>query len=88
MCALLKIYDLLPKAIKQSLSTDKAANAGILIGIASAAPYTATWSNAALLSLAEQHGWQVEQLTPLQATLEEVFVQITDSETAIKKVNK
>ncbi|HEY4697609.1 MAG TPA: ABC transporter ATP-binding protein [Gallionella sp.] len=37
----------------------------------------------ALLSLAEQHGWQLEQLTPLQATLEEVYVKITDAETAI-----
>jgi ABC-2 type transport system ATP-binding protein len=33
----------------------------------------------ALLTLAEQRGWQVEQLTPLQSTLEEVFVKITDS---------
>jgi len=30
-----------------------------------------------LLTLAAQHGWQLEQLTPLQATLEEVFAQIT-----------
>lgn len=37
---------------------------------------------AALLTLAEQQGWQLEQLTPLQATLEEVFVKITDAETA------
>jgi ABC-2 type transport system ATP-binding protein len=37
---------------------------------------------AALLSLAEQQGWQLEQLTPLQATLEDVFVRITDAETA------
>jgi len=37
----------------------------------------------ALLSLSEQHGWQLEQLTPLQATLEDVFVRITDAETAI-----
>lgn len=36
----------------------------------------------ALLSLAEQQGWQLEQLTPLHATLEEVFVRITDAETA------
>ena len=36
--------------------------------------------SAALLTLAEQRGWQVEQLTPLQATLEEVFVRITDNE--------
>ena len=33
-----------------------------------------------LLTLAEQQGWQLEQLTPLQATLEEVFVQITGAE--------
>lgn len=30
-----------------------------------------------LLSLAAQHGWQLTQLTPLHATLEEVFVKIT-----------
>ncbi|MFZ2541300.1 MAG: ABC transporter ATP-binding protein, partial [Gallionella sp.] len=35
---------------------------------------------AELLSLAEQHGWQVEQLTPLQATLEDVYVRITSQE--------
>jgi ABC-2 type transport system ATP-binding protein len=35
---------------------------------------------AALLTLAEQQGWQLEQLTPLQATLEDVFVKITDAE--------
>jgi hypothetical protein len=34
----------------------------------------------ALLTLAEQQGWQLEQLTPLQATLEEVFVNITNNE--------
>ena len=34
----------------------------------------------ALLTLAERQGWQLEQLTPLQATLEEVFVKITDEE--------
>ena len=33
----------------------------------------------ALLALAAQRGWQLEQLTPLQATLEEVFAQITDT---------
>jgi len=32
-----------------------------------------------LLALAAQQGWQLEQLTPLQATLEEVFVKITDA---------
>jgi ABC-2 type transport system ATP-binding protein len=36
----------------------------------------------ALLTLAEQQGWQLEQLTPLQTTLEEVFVKITDAEKA------
>lgn len=35
-----------------------------------------------LLSMAEQQGWQLEQLTPLHATLEDVFVRITDAETA------
>ncbi len=34
----------------------------------------------ALLTLAEQNGWRVEQLTPLQATLEDVFVKITGAE--------
>ena len=34
-----------------------------------------------LLSQAEQHGWQVEQLTPLQASIEDVFAKITDAET-------
>ena len=34
----------------------------------------------ALLTLAEQQGWKLEQLTPLQATLEEVFVNITSNE--------
>ena len=34
----------------------------------------------ALLTLAEQKGWRVEQLTPLQATLEDVFVKITGAE--------
>ncbi|MDO8812061.1 MAG: ABC transporter ATP-binding protein [Gallionella sp.] len=33
----------------------------------------------ALLALAAQQGWRLEQLTPLQATLEEVFVKITDA---------
>ena len=36
----------------------------------------------ALLTLAEQQGWQLEQLTPLQSTLEEVFAQITEAEPA------
>ncbi|MEO8331220.1 MAG: ABC transporter ATP-binding protein [Gallionella sp.] len=34
----------------------------------------------ALLTLAEQHGWQLEQLTPLHSTLEEVYVRITGPE--------
>ncbi|OFZ67018.1 MAG: ABC transporter ATP-binding protein [Betaproteobacteria bacterium RBG_16_56_24] len=33
-----------------------------------------------LLTLAQRHGWQLEQFTPLQATLEDVFVRITDAE--------
>ncbi|MGA7750724.1 MAG: ABC transporter ATP-binding protein [Gallionella sp.] len=36
----------------------------------------------ALLRLSAQQGWQLEQLTPLQATLEEVFAKITDAESA------
>ena len=34
-----------------------------------------------LLSLAAERGWQLEQLTPLSATLEDVFVNITGDET-------
>ncbi len=34
----------------------------------------------ALLALAAQRGWQLEQLTPLQASLEEVFAKITGAE--------
>lgn len=33
-----------------------------------------------LLSLAAQHGWQLEQLSPLHTTLEDVFVKITGGE--------
>lgn len=36
--------------------------------------------SSALLQLAAQHNWKLEQLTPLQATLEDVFVKITASE--------
>jgi ABC-2 type transport system ATP-binding protein len=36
--------------------------------------------SAELLTLAAQQNWQLEQLTPLQTTLEEVFVKITDEE--------
>ena len=43
--------------------------------------------SAELLALAAQHGWQLEQLTPLQARLEDVFVKITDEQsTDIKDV--
>ena len=37
---------------------------------------------ALLLTLAAQQGWQAEQLTPLQAKLEDVFVQLTEGEPA------
>ena len=33
-----------------------------------------------LLALAAQHGWQAKQLVPLQARLEDVFVQITENQ--------
>ena len=39
--------------------------------------------SAELLALAAQHGWLLEQLTPLQARLEDVFVKITDEENSI-----
>lgn len=35
----------------------------------------------ALLAMAAQQGWQLEQLTPLQTTLEDVFIRITDANT-------
>ena len=35
-----------------------------------------------LLALAAQRGWQAEQLVPLQSSLEDVFVKITEGETA------
>lgn len=35
---------------------------------------------AALLAIAAQHGWQAEQLIPLQSSLEDVFVKITENE--------
>jgi ABC-2 type transport system ATP-binding protein len=35
---------------------------------------------ATLLALAAEHGWQAEQLVPLQARLEDVFLQITGGE--------
>jgi len=58
-----------------------------IAGISSVEPLSATQfrvlhapdtnPSAALLTLAERQGWQLEQLTPLQATLEEVFARIT-----------
>jgi len=42
----------------------------------------------ALLTLAEQKGWRVEQLTPLQATLEDVFVKITGAEKSTTEETK
>ena len=39
-------------------------------------------TSAMMLALAAQHGWQAEQLVPLQSRLEDIFVQITQSETA------
>jgi len=63
-----------------------------IAGISSVEPLSATQfrvlhnpdenPSSALLTLAGQRGWQLEQLTPLQASLEEVFVKITDAETA------
>jgi ABC-2 type transport system ATP-binding protein len=60
-----------------------------IVGISSVEPISATQfrvlhapdanPSAALLTLAERQGWQLEQLTPLQATLEEVFARITDA---------
>jgi len=38
-----------------------------------------------LLTLAEQHNWQLEQLTPLHASLEDVYVKITSAENANDK---
>ena len=35
---------------------------------------------AAFLALAAQRGWQAEQLVPLQARLEDIFVQITENQ--------
>ena len=46
----------------------------------------------ALLSMAEQQGWELEQLTPLQATLEDVYVRITsqerDAETELRETSR
>lgn len=40
---------------------------------------------AELLALAAQHDWHLEQLTPLQTRLEDVFVKITDAENSTAK---
>jgi len=60
-----------------------------IAGVSSVEPLSATQfrvlhapdtnPSGALLTLAERQGWQLEQLTPLQATLEEVFARITDA---------
>ena len=42
----------------------------------------------ALLALAAQQGWRLDQLTPLQATLEDVFVKITHTEKNIEGASK
>lgn len=44
--------------------------------------------SSAVMQLSVQHGWQLEQLTPLQATLEDVFVKITDAETVAQGETK
>ena len=41
-----------------------------------------------LLSMAERQGWQLEQLTPLQATLEDVYVRITSPEQPAEELSK
>jgi ABC-2 type transport system ATP-binding protein len=61
-----------------------------IAGISSVEPLSATQfrvlhqpnasPSAMLLNLAALHGWQLEQLTPLQATLEDVFARITEEE--------
>ena len=45
-------------------------------------------SAATLLSQAAQHGWQAQQLVPLQARLEDIFVHITENETSSLPVLK
>ncbi|MFZ5502236.1 MAG: ABC transporter ATP-binding protein [Pseudomonadota bacterium] len=42
----------------------------------------------ALLAMSARHNWQLEQLTPLQATLEEVYVKITAAEDAAPGAQK
>ncbi|MDD4960099.1 MAG: ABC transporter ATP-binding protein [Gallionella sp.] len=42
--------------------------------------------SSALLTLATQNNWQLEQLTPLHTSLEEVFMKITDAESALTGV--
>ncbi len=44
--------------------------------------------SADLLTLAAQHEWHLEQLTPLQTRLEDVYVSITDAETNHAEVSK
>jgi len=44
--------------------------------------------SAELLTLAAQHEWHLEQLTPLQTRLEDVYVSITDAETRHAEVSK
>jgi len=43
-------------------------------------PSTGSDPGSKLLELAAQHGWQAKQLVPLQARLEDVFMQITQDE--------
>ena len=47
---------------------------------AAPSPDTGPDTGTVLLGLAAQHGWQAKQLVPLQARLEDVFMQITQSE--------
>jgi ABC-2 type transport system ATP-binding protein len=44
--------------------------------------------SAELLTLATQHDWQLEQLTPLQTRLEDVFVKITNAQTSNEEGTK
>lgn len=48
---------------------------------ANALPSNGSDPGSKLLELAAQHGWQAKQLVPLQARLEDVFMQITQDET-------
>jgi len=51
-----------------------------IIYAADAPPGTGSDPGSKLLELAAQHGWQAKQLAPLQARLEDVFMQITQDE--------